>query len=72
VCVYILGGWDVTPFTHSLIHTHHTQEHVLHKVLSHKSLQQFGARGAGEGASEEAGLLADVDVDQVSSSFFFF
>lgn len=33
-------------------------------MLSHKSLAQYGAR-AGEGASEEATLLADVDVDQV-------
>uniref|UniRef100_I2CP18 Hexose transporter 1 n=1 Tax=Nannochloropsis gaditana (strain CCMP526) TaxID=1093141 RepID=I2CP18_NANGC len=50
--------YEALPFT--TVHGLQFKEHVLHKVLSQKSL-----RLAGEEATEESALLADVDVDQV-------
>ncbi|TFJ85006.1 hypothetical protein NSK_003430 [Nannochloropsis salina CCMP1776] len=50
--------YEALPFT--TVHGLQFKEHALHKVLSQKSL-----RLAGEEATEESALLADVDVDQV-------
>ena len=46
--------------THTHTHTNTLQEHVLHTVLSHTSLQRLG-----QAEEESTALLADVDVDQV-------
>lgn len=50
--------YEALPFT--TVHGLQFKEHVLHKVLSHKSLAQ-----AADEAGEDSALLADVDVDQV-------